>query len=249
MSEQKIIEEPSLYQTMNRLYKDKNPICRIVYMAKIVQPVFEEPKKGKRDKEKEKEITKLIIPNFINDLKSKLNTFSTQSNIMLIFIGSIYCFVGVENTTENIMELMKFLKYESKMTENANVIAFNEECPFPTFPVWYKYEGEVYEKESQIFKDVIIPEKAWTLYDNFFCNYGKTLRGIIKNESDFENEKKAITDEEVKYVKYLPTMNEVQIFEGKDFQNLDEFIDMYLNEVDVEFDNDLVYPYYWPINI
>ena len=44
-------------------------------------------------------------------------------------------------------------------------------------------------------------------------------------------------------------MNEVQIFEGKDFQNLDEFIDMYLNEVDVEFDNDLVYPYYWPINI
>ena len=60
MSEQKIIEEPSLYQTMNRLYKDKNPICRIVYMAKIVQPVFEEPKKGKRDKIIEQSKSNLI---------------------------------------------------------------------------------------------------------------------------------------------------------------------------------------------
>ena len=125
MSEPKIIDEPSLYNTMNKIYKGKNPICRIVYMAKIVQPVFEETKKGKRDKEKEKELTKEIIPNFISDLKSKLNTFSTPSNIMLIFVGSIYCFVGIENTTENIMDLMKFLKNESKMTKSAHIITFN----------------------------------------------------------------------------------------------------------------------------
>jgi hypothetical protein len=236
----------------------RNDNCSLTYQEKLLiaktdiifgsQLMYSDDPANCTSKE-EKELTKEIIPNFISDLKSKLNTFSAPSNIMLIFVGSIYCFVGIENTTENIMDLMKFLKNDSKMTKSAHIITFNEECPSPTFPVWYKYEGEVYEKESQTYKDVIIPEKAWTLYDNFFCNYGKTLRGIIKTESDFDNAKKAITDEEVKYVKYLPTMNEVQIFEGKDFQDLDEFIDMYLNEVDIEFDNDLVYPYYWPISV
>jgi hypothetical protein len=242
-------EEPSLYDTMNKAYKDKIPICRLVYMAKIVQPVVEDTGKKKKDKEKLKELSKEIIPNFISDLKKCLNSFETQSNVMIIFVGTIYAFVGIENSTSNIFSLIKYLKNESKMTEDIHVINYNEECPYYNFPVWYKYEGEVYEKESQIYKDFSIPEKAWTLYDNYFCNFGCDLREIIKKEEDFENNNKDVVDKEVNYVKYFPTKNEVEIFEGDNFQSLDEFIEMYINEVDVEFDNDLIYPYYWPINV
>ena len=242
-------EEPSLYDTMNKAYKDKIPICRLVYMAKIVQPVIEDTGKKKKDKEKLKELSKEIIPNFISDLKKCLNSFETQSNVMIIFVGTIYAFVGIENSTSNIFSLIKYLKNESKMTEDIHVINYNEECPNYNFPVWYKYEGEVYEKESQIYKDFSIPEKAWTLYDNYFCNFGCDLREIIKKEEDFENNNKDVVDKEVNYVKYFPTKNEVEIFEGDNFQSLDEFIEMYINEVDVEFDNDLIYPYYWPINV
>ena len=242
-------QEPSLYDTMNKAYKDKIPICRLVYMAKIVKPVVEDTGKKKKDKEKLKELSKEIIPNFISDLKKCLNSFETQSNVMLIFVGTIYAFVGIENSTSNIFSLIKYLKNESKMTEDIHVINYNEECPNYNFPVWYKYEGEVYEKESQIYKDFSIPEKAWTLYDNYFCNFGCDLREIIKKEEDFENNNKDVVDKEVNYVKYFPTKNEVEIFEGDNFQSLDEFIEMYINEVDVEFDNDLIYPYYWPINV
>ena len=242
-------EKPSLYDTMNKVYQDKIPICRLVYMAKIVQPHVEDTGKKKKDKEKLKELSKDIIPNFISDLKQCLNSFSTQSNVMIIFVGTIYAFVGIENSTSNIFSLIKYLKNESKMTEDIHVINYNEECPNYNFPVWYKYEGEVYEKESQIYKDFSVPEKAWTLYDNYFCNFGCDLREIIKKEEDFENNNKEVVDKEVNYVKYFPTKNEIEIFEGDNFQSLDEFIEMYINEVDVEFDNDLIYPYYWPINV
>ena len=35
-----------------------------------------------------------------------------------------------------------------------HIITFNEECPTSNFPVFYKYEGEVYDKESQSYKDL-----------------------------------------------------------------------------------------------
>ena len=135
------------------------------------------------------------------------------------------------------------------MVENVHIITFNEECPTSNFPVFYKYEGEVYDKESQSYKDLSSPEKAWILYDNYFCNLGIKLKNIIRSEADFKSNNSEVVKEENNFVKYLPTSNEIECFEGEDFMSIDAFYNMYLDEVKVEFDSDVIYPYYWPINV
>ena len=241
-----IQDEPSLYETVNKEYENKNPVSRLVYLAKIVQP--EQPEKTKK-KEQQQAPKPDIIPKFIADLEECLNTFDTQTNVMLIFVGAIYAFVGIENSTSNITKLIRYLKKGSKMTENAYIISFNEECPCSQFPIWYKYEGEVYEKESQIYKDMTPAEKGWALYDNFFCNLGRNLKGLIRTKEDYKQHDKEVKDEEVKFVKYLPSMNEINVFASEEYPSLDDFISLYLNEMEVDFDDDVVYPYYWPINV
>ena len=240
-------EEDSLYTTFSRVYRTAKPISRILMMLKIIQVV--DPSQKRKDKEREKELNKDTISNFIKELQAKLRSFTSQSYLMLIFVGTGYCFLGLENSTENIMELVKFYKKETKMVENAHIITFNEECPCSNFPVFYKYEGEVYDKESQSYKDVSPPEKAWILYDNYFCNLGKNLKKIIRSEADFKTNNFDVVKEENNFVKYLPTSNEIELFEGDLFLSIDAFIEMYLDEEKVEFDSDVVYPYYWPMNI
>ena len=240
-------EEDSLYTTFSRVYRTAKPISRILMMLKIKQVV--DPSAKRKDKERDKELNKDTISNFIKELQTKLRSFTSQSYLMLIFVGTGYCFLGLENSTENIMELVKFYKKETKMVENAHIITFNEECPCSNFPVFYKYEGEVYDKESQSYKDVSPPEKAWILYDNYFCNLGKNLKKIIRSEADFKTNNFDVVKEENNFVKYLPTSNEIELFEGDLFLSIDAFIEMYLDEEKVEFDSDVVYPYYWPMNI
>ena len=182
---QRLKDQTSLYDTFNRIYKEAKPISRILLMVKIVQVV--DPLQKRKDKEKEKELNKDTIQNYINELKSILKQLQNQSNVMLIFVGTAYCFLGLENTTEDIMELIKIYKNKTKMVEDVHVITFNEECPCSNFPVFYKYEGEVYDKESQSYKDLSSPEKAWILYDNYFCNLGRNLKNIIRSEADFKS--------------------------------------------------------------
>ena len=244
---QRLKNQKSLYDTFYNAYQGAKPISRILLMVKIVQVV--DPLQKRRDKEKEKELNKDTIQNYINELKSFLKDFQSQSNIMLIFVGTAYCFLGIENTTEEIMELIKIYKNGTKMVEDVHIITFNEECPTSNFPVFYKYEGEVYDKESQSYKDLSSPEKAWILYDNYFCNLGRNLKNIIRSEADFKSNNSAVVKEENNFVKYLPTSNEIECFEGEDFMNIKTFANMYLDEVKVEFDSDVIYPYYWPINV
>ena len=242
---ERLKKQASLYDTFYREYQEAKPISRILLMVKIVQVV--DPQQKRRDKEKE--LNKDTIQNYINELKSILKDFKNQSNIMLIFVGTGYCFLGVENTTEDIMELIKIYKKRTKMVENVHIITFNEECPTSNFPVFYKYEGEVYDKESQSYKDLSSPEKAWILYDNYFFNLVRNLKNIIRSEADFKSNNSQVVKEENNFVKYLPTSNEIECFEGEDFMNIDTFANMYLDEVKIEFDSDVIYPYYWPINV
>ena len=243
----KVKEEESLYSTLKRLYEKTQPCSRIILMFKITQVI--DPNARKRDKEKEKALNKDTNTNFLRELKLNLQSLTAQSNVMLIFVGTIYAFVGIENNTENIMQLLRIYKKGTKMVQSVSVIHYNEECPSFNFPIFYKYEGEVYDKESNIYKDVTPSEKAWLLYDNFFCNLGRNLRKMIYSEKDFETKGKQIVQEENNFVKYLPTSNEIEVFEGEMFMNINEFFETYLEEPEAEFDSDLVYPYYWPINI
>ena len=129
--------QASLYDTFNKVYKEAKPISRILLMVKIVQVV--DPLQKRKDKEKERELNKDTIQNYINELKSILKDLQNQSNIMLIFVGTAYCFLGIENTTEDIMELIKVYQKKTKMVEDVHIITFNEECPCSNFPGFYKY--------------------------------------------------------------------------------------------------------------
>ena len=138
---ERLKNQPSLYDTFNKVYQEAKPISRILLMVKIVQVV--DPLQKRKDKEKEKELNKDTIQNYIKELKSILKDLQNQSNVMLIFVGTAYCFLGIENTTEDIMELIKVYRKKTKMVEDVHIITFNEECPCSNFPVFYKYEGEV----------------------------------------------------------------------------------------------------------
>ena len=137
---ERLKKQASLYDTFYREYQEAKPISRILLMVKIVQVV--DPQQKRRDKEKEKELNKDTIQNYINELKSILKDFKNQSNIMLIFVGTGYCFLGVENTTEDIMELIKIYKKRNKMIENIHIITINKECTTSNKNVFYKYESK-----------------------------------------------------------------------------------------------------------
>ena len=130
-----------------------------------------------------------------------------------------------------------------------NIISFVEECPSSNFPVWYKYEASEF-KESQQYKDKPVIEKGWVLYENLFCNMGKVLKGIIKTEADYAKYYESkIKKEENAFQKYIPSLNELREFEGPDFISLEKFIKYYVEMIDVELDEDIIWPYQWPMNI
>lgn len=146
-------------------------------------------------------------------------------------------------------QLHEDIKNKKSFHSTVNIIAIVEECPSSLFPVWYKYEGSEYEKESQVYKDKPVIEKGWVLYENLFCNLGKTLKTYIKSESDFTQNEYLIKNEEAPYAKYIPSMDEIREFTGPDFISLEYFIKMYVEMIDVELDEDIIWPYQWPINI
>jgi len=132
-----------------------------------------------------------------------------------------------------------------------NIISFIEDNPSSIFPAWYKLEVLGSDKESFQYKDLPVIEKGWMLYENLFCNLGKGLKNLIKTENDFskkDNEPK-IKKEEALFAKYIPSFEECIEFMGADFIPLEKFIIMYVDMIDVELDEDIIWPYQWPFNI
>lgn len=86
-------------------------------------------------------------------------------------------------------------------------------------------------------------------YENVFCNLGRAIRPFIKTDSDLMRNEAKIKAEEVKYVKYVPKLDEIKDFLGNDYMSLDYFKKMYMDIVDVELDDDIIFPYQWPLNI
>jgi hypothetical protein len=130
-----------------------------------------------------------------------------------------------------------------------NIITYVEECPNSLFPVWYKYEMTTYGRESQLYKDKSVTEKAWVMYNNLFCNMGTALKTFIQTEEDFVLREVQIRREENAYAKYFPSADEIREFTGNDFVSLENFVKMYIDMIDVELDEDLIWPYNWPLNV
>ena len=215
----------------------------IVLLTKIAQPAG--ALKGKKEKDV---LNPELITQFQDELKKKLKDLKQTTNVMLAFVGTHYVFYGLENTTEEIMNFMADLnKNTPPLFEETAMIFFNEECPVQLFPKYYVYEGEYLEKDNQIYKDMLPSEKGWSLYDNFFCNLGKSLRKFIHSDNDYKDNNEKVREAETNYVKYFPSINDVRVFMGEDYMRLPEFVKIYQGEIDMQLDDDVVYPYYWPI--
>ena len=72
---------------------------------------------------------------------------------------------------------------------------------------------------------------------------------MILNESDFAKNESKIKKEEANYLKYIPSMDEINEFMGPDFISIEYFIKMYVEMIDIELDEDIIWPYHWPINV
>jgi hypothetical protein len=82
-----------------------------------------------------------------------------------------------------------------------------------------------------------------------FCNLGKELKNIIKSETDFQKFETKIKEKEAPYAKFLPAMDEIREFTGPDYITLEYFIKMYVEMIDLELDEDIIWPYHWPLNV
>ena len=91
--------------------------------------------------------------------------------------------------------------------------------------------------------------QGWVLYENLFCNLGRNLKEIIKSESDFTKNEERIKKEESPFAKYIPSMEEIRELTGRDFISLSYFVKMYVDVMDWELDEDIIWPYQWPLNV
>lgn len=239
-------QRPSLYDTVLKEYSkpNKNPCTRIVFISKITQA----PKDKKAKKVKDVATNPELIKEFTEQIEAKLEPLSKSTNLMMAFIGSQYAIYGLENSNSEIMKFAEDLyKNTPQIFEKTSIIYVNDECPVQLFPKFYVYEGEVFDKDNQNYKDMLASEKGWTLYDCFFCNLGKKIKDFIHSKDDFKNRHDEVRDAEKDILKFYPSINEVDVFMGEDYMTLEEFVKMYIDEIEIEMDDDVVYPYYWPI--
>lgn len=150
----------NLYQTVNQIYNTKKPVSRVLYITKMKE--FQ----GKE----EKVVRETTILNVRDEIKRLLKKSGDPFNLMIVYIGHLYAFVAIEDTNENLLNYLNCLNEEIETKSpnschmNVHIIAFVEECPVSFFPVYYKYEGSVYDKESQQYKDKPVIEKV-SLFD------------------------------------------------------------------------------------
>ena len=84
-AQRKVKIYPRLYDTMNKLYRLKKPISRILYIAKTKES-------GNRDEKINKEI---VFNNITTEIKGFFGN-SEVFNCMIIFSGINYCTVAIE---------------------------------------------------------------------------------------------------------------------------------------------------------
>ena len=51
------------------------------------------------------------------------------------------------------------------------------------------------------------------------------------------------------YLKYIPASDELKEMTGSNYISIELFIQYYLDPVDLTLDEDLVWPYQWPLNV
>lgn len=77
---------------------------------------------------------------------------------------------------------------------------------------------------------------------------GRDLRQYIKSEND-KSQVNKVRDTMNNYLKYIPASDEMKEMTSNDYISIENFIELYVDPVDLTLDEDLVYPYQWPLNV
>lgn len=86
-------------------------------------------------------------------------------------------------------------------------------------------------------------EKKWIIYNNL-CEFGKNLTKL--NNINDESQKKPII---ASFVKYIPGIDDLRDLLSSELTSLEDFVSMYCDYLDVELDEELVWPYHWHLNL
>jgi hypothetical protein len=76
---------------------------------------------------------------------------------------------------------------------------------------------------------------------------GRDLRDYIKTEND-KSQVNKVRETMNHYLKYIPASDEMKEMTSSEFITLETFMQLYVDPVDLTLDEDLVYPYQWPLN-
>lgn len=76
----------NLYQTINKIYKEKSPISRVLYITKMKENANRDDKIGR-------EIT---LTNLRDEIRKILKKGEHQYNLMIVYIGTVYALVAIE---------------------------------------------------------------------------------------------------------------------------------------------------------
>ncbi len=77
---------------------------------------------------------------------------------------------------------------------------------------------------------------------------GRDLRQYIKSEND-KSQVNKVRDTMNNYLKYIPASDEMKEMTSNNYISIENFIQLYVDPVDLNLDEDLIYPYQWPLNV
>ena len=77
---------------------------------------------------------------------------------------------------------------------------------------------------------------------------GRDLRLYIKSEND-KSQVNKVRDTMNNYLKYIPASDEMKEMTSNNYISIENFVQLYVDPVDLTLDEDLVYPYQWPLNV
>lgn len=77
---------------------------------------------------------------------------------------------------------------------------------------------------------------------------GRDLRQFIKSEND-KSQVNKVRDTMNNYLKYIPASDEMKEMTSNNYISIENFVQLYVDPVDLSLDEDLVYPYQWPLNV
>jgi len=171
--------------------------------------------------------------------------FSEDESIRItgfLLIRGAFVFHLLEADSKILNAYLKHLHAESKEKTSVYtgiyVLAFNEENPYRFYDEWGSYNAlssaVVLSKPEK--NDQEMQDRIYAIY-NMFCQSGTHLREKEKNQKKkSENRWKEASDE------IALSNDDISIMINSRFMSIDDYYMLYLEDLEIELDNELQYP-------